>query len=168
AYLAAALLDLYEATFDEKYFLRSVQLVRKAIELFWDDAAGGFFVTAKGHESLIARMREEYEGPHPSGNSVMLLTMLKLHDYTGEAGYLDRADKLVRSFKSHLERFPMGHGWMMVALDYLKGPSREIVVSGPDPAPLLQVVPSRFLPNKVLALADGKASIPPLEGRGPV
>ncbi len=168
AYLAAALLDLYEATFDEKYFLRSVQLVRKAIELFWDDAAGGFFVTAKGHESLIARMREEYEGPHPSGNSVMLLTMLKLHDYTGEAGYLDRADKLVRSFKSHLERFPMGHGWMMVALDYLKGPSREIVVTGPDPAPLLQVVRSRFLPNKVLALADGKASIPLLEGRGPV
>jgi len=168
AYLSAALLDLYEATFDEKYFLEAKALVAKAIELFWDDAAGGFFVTAKSHESLIARMREEYEGPHPSGNSVMTLTLLKLFDYTGDAAYRDRADKVVRSYKAHLERYPMGHGWMMVALDYLKGPSKEIVISGPDPAPLLKVVRSRYLPNKVVALADGKASLPLLESRGPV
>ncbi|MBV8878657.1 MAG: thioredoxin domain-containing protein [Planctomycetaceae bacterium] len=168
SYLAAALLDLYEATFDATYFVEAKALVAKAIDLFWDDGAGGFFVTAKSHESLIARMREEYEGPHPSGNSVMTLTLLKLFDYTGDASYRDRADKVVRSFKSHLERYPMGHGWMMVALDYLRGPSKEIVISGPDPEPLLKVVRSRYLPNKVLALADGKAPIPVLEGRGPL
>jgi uncharacterized protein YyaL (SSP411 family) len=168
AYLAAALLDLYEATFDASYFAEAKALVAKALQLFWDDTAGGFFVTATSHESLIARMREEYEGPHPSGNSVMALTLLKLFDYTGDAAYRDRADKVVRSFKSHLERYPMGHGWMMVALDYLKGPSREIVITGPDPAPLLKVVRSLYLPNKVVALADGKAAIPLLEGRGPV
>jgi uncharacterized protein YyaL (SSP411 family) len=168
SYLAAALLDLYEATFDVRYFNEAKTLVAQANELFWDEAAGGYFVTAKSHESLIARMREEYEGPHPSGNSVMALTLLKLYDYTGDAAYRDRADKGVRSFKAHLERFPMGHGWMMVALDYLKGPSKEIVITGPDPGPMLKVVRGRYLPNKVLALADGKASIPLLEGRGPV
>jgi uncharacterized protein YyaL (SSP411 family) len=166
AYLAAALLDLYEATFQENYFTEAKSLVAKAIDLFWDDTAGGFFVSATSHQSLIARMREEYEGPHPSGNSVMTLTLLRLFDYTGEAAYRDRADKVVRSFKSHLERYPMGHGWLLVALDYLKGPSREIVISGPDPAPLLKVVRGLYLPNKVLALADGKAAIPLLEGRG--
>ncbi|HZE99986.1 MAG TPA: thioredoxin domain-containing protein [Planctomycetota bacterium] len=165
AYLAAAMLDLYEATFDGKYFNEAQSLVAAANTLFWDETAGGYFVSAKSHESLIARMREEYEGPHPSGNSVMTLTLLKLFDYTGDAAYRDRADKVVRSFKSHLERNPMGHGWMMVALDHLKGPSKEIVIAGPDPGPLLKVVRSRYLPNKVLALADGKASIPVLEGR---
>ena len=168
AYFAAALLDLYEATFDASYFAEAKALVEKAIELFWDESAGGFFVTAKSHESLIARMREEYEGPHPSGNSVMTLTLLKLFDYTGDATYRSRADKVVRSFKAHLERYPMGHGWMMVALDYLKGPSKEIVITGPDPAPFLRAVRSAYLPNKVLALADGTAAIPLLEGRGPV
>jgi uncharacterized protein YyaL (SSP411 family) len=168
AYLAAAMLDLYEATFDERYFREAKDLAARAVDLFWDDAAGGFFVTSKSHGSLIARMREEYEGPHPSGNSVMTLTLLKLFDFTGDAAYRDRADRVVRSFKSHLERYPMGHGWMMVALDYLRGPSREIVISGPDPAPLLKVVRSRYLPNKVLALADGQAAIPLLEGRGSV
>ncbi|HLY07872.1 MAG TPA: thioredoxin domain-containing protein [Planctomycetota bacterium] len=168
AYLAAALLDLYEATFDASYFAEAQALVAKAIELFWDETAGGFFVTATSHSSLIARMREEYEGPHPSGNAVMTLTLLKLFDFTGEAAYRDRADKVVRSFKSLLERYPMGHGWMMVALDYLKGPAKEIVITGPDPGPLLAVVRRSFLPNKVLALADGKAAIPLLESRGPV
>src|SRR6185436_6435241 len=110
-----------EATFDAKYFDEARGLVAKAVDLFWDDAAGGFFVTAKSAESLIARMREEYEGPHPSGDAMMTLTLLKLFDYTGDASYRDRADKVVRSFKAHLERYPMGHGWMLVALDYLKG-----------------------------------------------
>jgi uncharacterized protein YyaL (SSP411 family) len=165
AYLSAALLDLYEATFDARYFEEARGLAAKAIELFWDDAAGGFFTTAKGHEGLIARMREEYEGPHPTGNSVMTLTLLKLYDYTGDATWRDRADKVVRSFKSDLERYPAGHCWMLVALEYLQGPSREIVLAGPNPEPLLKVVRGRYLPNKVVALADGKAAIPLLEGR---
>jgi len=168
AYLAAAMLDLYEATFDAAYFDEARALALQAIELFWDDAAGGFFTTAKGHEALLARMREEYEGPIPTGNAVMALTLLKLHDLTGDAAFRDRADKVVRSYKADLDRYPAGHATLLCALDYLKGPSREIVVTGPDPEPLLKVVRSRFLPNKVLALADGKAKIPLLEARTPV
>src|SRR4029079_5870965 len=104
----------------------------------------------------------------PTGNSVLALTMLKLHDYTGDAAYLDRTDKVIRAYKSHLERYRAGHAYMLCALDYLKGPSREIVVTGPDPEPLLKIVRSRFLPHKVLALADGKAKIPLLESRTPL
>jgi len=168
AYLAQAMLDLYEATFNAAYYEEARGLVAKAIELFWDEQAGGFYTTSTSHDSLLARMREEYEGPHPTGNSVMLLALLKLYDYTGDAAYRDRADKAVRAFKSHLDRYPAGHAYMLCALDYLKGPSREIVVTGPDPEPLLKVVRSRFLPNKVLALADGKAKIPLLESRTPL
>ncbi len=162
------MIDLYEATFDAAYFEEAKALAARAIDLFWDETAGGFFTSAKGHASLITRMREEYEGPTPTANSVMVLTLLKLFDLTGEASYRDRADKTVRSYKAELERYPAGHAWMLCALDYLKGPSREIVVTGPDPAALLKVVRGRFLPNKVVALADGKAAIPVLEGRGPV
>jgi uncharacterized protein YyaL (SSP411 family) len=41
-------------------------------------------------------------------------------------------------------------------------------VTGPDPEPLLKVVRGRFLPNKVVGLADGKAKIPLLAERTPV
>jgi uncharacterized protein YyaL (SSP411 family) len=168
AFLSAAMLDLYEATFDPAYYEEARSLVATAVELFWDDKAGGFYTTAKGHEALIARMREEYEGPVPTGNSVLALTMLKLHDYTGDAAHQDRADKVIRAYKSHLDRYPAGHASLMCALDYIKGPSREIVVTGPDPEPLLKVVRGRFLPNKVVGLADGKSKIPLLADRTPV
>src|SRR6185503_21306920 len=63
AFLSAAMLDLYEATFDPAYYDEARALVASAVELFWDETSGGFYTTAKSHESLIARMREEYEGP---------------------------------------------------------------------------------------------------------
>jgi hypothetical protein len=165
AYLSAALIDLYEATFDGAYYEEARGLIAKAIELFGDETSGGFFTTAKGQASLIARMREEYEGPHPTGSSVMIFTLLKLHDLTGDAAYRERAEKAIRSYKADLERYAAGHAWMLCALDYLKGPSKEIVIAGPDPEPMLKVIRGRFLPNKVVALADGKAKIPLLEGR---
>ncbi|HLF94880.1 MAG TPA: thioredoxin domain-containing protein, partial [Planctomycetota bacterium] len=87
SYLSAALLDLYEATFDAAYFDEAERLAKKAVELFWDEKSGGFFTTALGDGTLIARMREEYEGPHPTGNSVMVMTLLKLSSLTGKAAY---------------------------------------------------------------------------------
>src|SRR6185436_17938313 len=82
AYLAAAMIDLYEATFDGAYYEEARVLTARAVELFGDPETGGFYTTAKGSASLIARMREEYEGPHPTGSSVMAMTLLKLHDLT--------------------------------------------------------------------------------------
>ena len=101
----------------------------------------------------------------PTGNSVMALTFLRLHSLTGEAGYREKAVRTIGSYASPLERFPQAFAYFLVAIDYLKGPSREIVIAGPEPEPLLRVVRSRFLPNMVVARADGTSKIPVLEGR---
>ena len=98
----------------------------------------------------------------------MTLVLLKLFDLTGNASYRESAEKTVKSMKAELERFPAGQAWMLCALDYMKGPSKEIVIGGPEPEAFLKVVRGMFLPNKVLARADGKAKIPILEGRGAV
>jgi uncharacterized protein YyaL (SSP411 family) len=168
AYLSAALLDLYETTFDPAYYDEGKRLAEKAVELFWDAGAGGFFATPAGEAHLLARMREEYEGPMPTGNAVLALVFLRLHGYTGEAVWRERAEKTIGSFKDQLDQVPSGHAWMLAAVDWLKGPAREIVVAGPDPEPLLRKVRTSFVPNKVVARADGRATLPLLEGKGPV
>ena len=165
AFLSAAMLDLYETTFDPAWYDQARSLAERALELFWDEKAGGFFFASKDHSNLISRMREDYEGPMPTGNSVMALTFLRLHSLTGEASYREKAIKTVGSYKTQLERHPQAFAYFLVAIDYLKGPSREIVIAGPDPEPLLRVIRRRFLPNGVVARADGKARIPLLEGR---
>jgi hypothetical protein len=168
AFLAAACLDLYEATFDASWFDEAKGLAARAVEEFWDGKAGGFYSSAKGHDGLLVRMREEYEGAQPSANGVLALVFLRLHALTGDEAFRERAVKTLSSFKSELDRYPAGQATMMMAVDWLKGPSREIVVSGPDPSGLLRPVREAFLPNAVVAFADGSARIPVIEGRGPV
>ena len=41
---------------------------------FWDDKAGGFFLTANDGEKLILRSKEIYDGALPSGNSVFAMS----------------------------------------------------------------------------------------------
>ena len=165
AYLSSALLDLYETTFDAAYYEEGRRLAEKAVELFWDAAAGGFFVTPAGEAHLLARMREEYEGPMPTANATLALVFLRLFGYTGEAAFRDRAEKTIESFKEQLDQVPSAQPTLLMAVDWLKGPAREIVVAGPDADALLGKVRSLFLPNTVVARADGGAKLPLLEGK---
>ena len=80
--------------------------------------------------------------------------------YNDPVGYFP-----IESFQHTLENRPAALAWFLCALDYLEGAAREIVIAGPNPEALLRAVRGPFLPNKVLAFADGKTSIPLLEGR---
>jgi uncharacterized protein YyaL (SSP411 family) len=165
AYLAAALLDLYETTFDASFHEAASRLAARAVELFWDERAGGFFAGA-ADPALFARLREDYEGPMPLANAVMALTLLRLHALSGAPELLDRAERTVASFSGLLGRIPSGLPSMLCAVDFLQGPVTTLVVAGPQPEVLLRAARKVFCPNLVMALADGRAAIPILEGRG--
>jgi uncharacterized protein YyaL (SSP411 family) len=167
AYLAAALLDLYETTFDAAYYEAATRLAAQAVELFWDERAGGFFAAA-ADEALFMRQREEHEGPMPLANAVMALTLLRLHALTGAPEFLDRAERTVASFHGALGRIPSGQASLLCAVDFLKGPVTAVVISGPDSEALLRAARKSFCLNQVVALADGRASIPILDDRGPL
>ena len=84
ALFVQALLDLYEAQFDRRHLELAVRLTEKQIELFEDRAAKArFFSTAAGDASLVMRVKEDYDGAEPSGNSVALLNLLRLAQITG-------------------------------------------------------------------------------------
>ncbi|HXG61914.1 MAG TPA: thioredoxin domain-containing protein [Planctomycetota bacterium] len=170
AFLAAALLDLYETTFDAAWLAEARRWADRAAELFGDAQAGGFYVTAAGREDLIARMREDYEGPMPTANATLALVFLRLHHLTGEDALRGRAEKTLASYASALERYPAGHATMLMAADFLVGPVREVVVSeGPGEDALLRAARRPFAPRKVVArAAAGAPPLPLLEGRGPV
>lgn len=170
AFLAAAFLDLYETTFEAAWLREARRLADRAAELFGDPAAGGFYVTSAGREDLIARMREDYEGPTPTANGTLAMVFLRLHHLTGEDALREAAEKTLASYASALERYPAGHATMLMAADFLRGPVREVVLSeGPGAEALLRVVRRRFAPLKVVARAGpGAPPLPLLEGRGPV
>ena len=75
--LADGLLALYEATFDERWFVAARELADTILDHF-ADPAGGFFDTADDHETLVTRPKDPQDNATPSGGSMATLVLLRL------------------------------------------------------------------------------------------
>ena len=59
------------------------QKFRDGLEKYYGDGQnGGFFMTGNDHEALIVREKPVYDGAEPSGNSVAVLNLLRLGEFT--------------------------------------------------------------------------------------
>ncbi|MCB9463786.1 MAG: thioredoxin domain-containing protein [Candidatus Eisenbacteria bacterium] len=168
--LASGLVELYEATFEPDWLSAAATVIDLAVPLFADDA-GGFFLTAEDHTDLIVRMKMGQDGSVPSGNSMAAETLLRLGRLLGREDLEERGEGTLRAFAAYLEKMPEGLHQMLLALDILEGPRREIVLAGgpgPDLDAMRRIVDRTFLPRTVLChgkglehseLARGKESI---------
>ncbi|HTB19153.1 MAG TPA: hypothetical protein VK708_13615, partial [Bryobacteraceae bacterium] len=153
AFFIGALLDLYEADFDARHIETAMQLAAKMRELFEDQSEGAFFSTAAGDNNLVLRMKDDYDGAEPSGNSVALVDLLKLAHFTDRAGYREAAERALQALGSKIVQQAVAVPQMLVGLDYYLGPRREVVIAGP-PESFLRAVRARFMPTSVTLLAD--------------
>jgi uncharacterized protein len=161
AFLTQGLLDLYEAGFDLHWLRWAVALERAQDELFWDARGGGYFDTAASDSFLLVRTRENYDGDTPAGNSVAAMNLLRLAEITGRADLKQKAEETFAAFGARLESSPGEMPAMAAALDFALSRPKQIVIAGKpgaaDTRALAQLVYERFLPNKILLLADGGA-----------
>ena len=166
ACFSAALLDVYEATFEPEYLDRAVAFTDVLLARFWDAQEGGFFFTSSDHEALISRSKSAFDGSVPSGNSVAASVLLRLYYATEKQDYLTKAEMLLRLFYDALEQNPFGFSNMLCGLDFYLRRPQEIVLLG-DPADtetkaLLHNIHASFTPNKTLLCLD--PSLPPQHG----
>ena len=176
AFLIAALLDLYEVTSKPRWLRTAMELDQVLEEHYEDQALGGFFMTSGDHERLLAREKPAYDGAEPSGNSVSVLNLLRLHEFTTRDEYRQRAEKAFRAFESVLARAPAALSEMMLALDFFLDTPKEIVIVTPtsrtQAEPFWAKLRGTFLPNRILSvvpqgepLEQQTALIPLLEGK---
>ncbi len=174
AYLAEALVDLYEATFELDYLTKARDLVDHMLGSFRDQDTGGFFYTAADHEKLICRKRDILDDATPAASGVAALALLRLERLTGNADYREAAEGALRSVKEFVDRAPMACGYTLLAVDFLLHPPIEIAVMGEGDmrAEMLRAIHERFLPRKVLAgsgdsgrAAELEKAVPLLAGK---
>ena len=155
AMVAAALLELYEATFERRWLDEARRLADDLLRLFWDDAIEGFYDTGHDAERLIVRPRNLFDNAVPSGSSVAIETLLRLAALIGEGAYEARALQALRPVADLMTRYPSGFGRFLCALDFHLGPRVEVALVVPprdgDAEALAQEVFGRFLPNRVVA-----------------
>jgi uncharacterized protein YyaL (SSP411 family) len=171
AFLLEALLTLYEATFEERYFSVARALGDEILARFADPQRGGFFSTATDHERLVARRKDLEDTPIPSGSSSAALGLLRLAALTGERAYERAAADALRLVHELAPRHPTAFGHLLQAIDFYNGPVHEVAIVGQPLEPLVRVIRERLRPRIVLAATRHPRAdtvVPLLEQRTPV
>ncbi len=172
ASLSDGLLTLYEATFDERWFLEARALANAMLSRFQDQSRAGFYDT-DGEEALITRTRSWEDNAIPSGNSMAADVLLRLGALTAEAGYEQEAVDILRATSHAAARYPSAFGHLLSALNFYLSPPEEIAIVGDptadDTRALVKVIYGHYRPSKVVALGlpkdDGETVVPLLAGR---
>ena len=158
ALFVQGLLDLYEAQFDLRHLSLAVRLTEKQRELFEDAEQGAFFSSADGDTSLVLRVKEDYDGAEPSGNSVAVMNLLRLAQMTNRPGFRESAEKTFAAFAPRLSHVPVAVPQMLAACEWVLSEPREIILvgekEGADTRALLRVLRRRFAPNRIVLLVD--------------
>jgi uncharacterized protein YyaL (SSP411 family) len=157
--LIGGLLDLYQADFNVHWLTWAVSLQEEQDQLFWDAQRGGYFDASQSDSHLLARTREAYDGAEPSPNSTAAMNLLRLAQITNRADWRMKAEETLQAFGHILETNPEVVPALASAVDFRIAQTKQIVITGApgasDTRVLLHLVNERFLPNKILLLADG-------------
>ena len=157
AFFIAGLIDLFEASGEASWLERALELAAVVQSEFADRTLGGYFMTGSRHEELIAREKPAHDGAIPSGNSVMIMNLLRLHTLTDGKQYLEQAERALAAFAVTLSSAPTALTEMLLALDFLLDTPKQVVIVAPRgdreaAQRLLEQFRGTFLPNRMLAL----------------
>jgi uncharacterized protein YyaL (SSP411 family) len=175
AFFIDGLLNLYEATFEERWLTEAVALNDVLIEHYLDRSGGAFYFTANDAEALIARTKNPRDGAIPSGNSIEAMNLLRLANLLDRKDYRTHAEGIFRAFKKTVESSPGQFERLLCAVDFYHDTTQQIAIIGPREsaatAALVHTAFANYLPNKVVAWAPdepGADAIALLRGKKPI
>src|ERR1035437_4960115 len=154
AFLLDGVIHLYEATLAPAHLDFAIKLAEAMIAKFYDAANGGFWQSMAGTNDLILRVKDDYDGAEPSGNSVAALALLNLAAITGREDFRQPADATMQLFAHRLKSQPAALAFMLHALDFWLDEPRRVVIAGESnhakAKELLHAAHSVYQPNKIV------------------
>ena len=154
AFLLDGVIHLYEATLKPIHLDFACELATAMIARFHDPANGGFWQSPAATSDLILRVKDDYDGAEPSGNSVATLALLKLAAITGRDDFRQPAEATLQLAASRLQKQPAALAYMLHALDFWLDEPRRVAVIGDTNSTnfhkLLIAAHSVYQPNKIV------------------
>ncbi len=163
-----ALLDLFEADPTPEYLERALDIAKRGLTQFEDSIHGGFFSTAAEDPAIVLRIKDEYDGAEPSGNSAAADALLRLAKLTGDDEYSRRAGSVFACLANKISQQPTTAPLLLAAVGrHLAAPEQTVLrfaVSTPAIEQAVLRYRQEFKPfGVVLALSDAAAaSLAPL------
>jgi uncharacterized protein YyaL (SSP411 family) len=171
AFLGQAALSLFEATGQADYLQKAVLLTRQIADRF-EDPEGGFFSTEGSAADLLIRMKDDYDGAEPSGNSLAVDLFLRLGHLLGEESMAPHALRALAAASAKIKAQPTMAPQLLCALARSFAPPEQYVIRVadegaarlPEVQALLQQQRGQFKPFlSVFSLTDeAAASLAPI------
>ncbi len=122
-FLSQALLSFFEISQREEYLRASAEIMKRAIDLFWDPQDWGFYDSSLEGEGLLrVRFKSLQDTPTQSANSSAIYTLLLLGSITGEGEFLSYGEKALQAFARFVREVPLASPSYFIGLyAYLKG-----------------------------------------------
>jgi uncharacterized protein YyaL (SSP411 family) len=173
AFYLSGVIELYEATLDPERLEFAITLADAMVARFYDSEHGGFWQSAADSKDLILRVKDDYDGAEPSGNSVATLALLKLAAITDRKDFREPAEATLRLLSARLEKLPHAVPYLLQALDFTMEEPRRVVIAGDANdsrmKELIRAAHSVYQPNKVVlgnvgAVEEFAQTLPPKDG----
>ncbi len=116
-HLAAGLVALAQATFEERFLTAATSLVDKAFELFFDAERVAFRTTAVNEKTLPVTTWSTHDNASPSGASTLIEATLALGALLSRSDYIDRARAYLSRHADEAVAHPLAFGHLLTALD---------------------------------------------------
>jgi uncharacterized protein YyaL (SSP411 family) len=165
ANVAHGLLELHVATGELRWLREAHRLALLAVDLFGDEQRGGFFLSPRDGEELVARTKELDDHPLPSGNSMLAHVLLRLARIYGDDELERQAVSVLRLVRPALERAPAAFGWALCGLQLRLAVPRELALVGGVDSAVAQAALAPWEPDTVVAVGPAE-DVPLLAGKG--
>jgi uncharacterized protein YyaL (SSP411 family) len=170
AFFIQALIDLFETVHDASYLEAANSLADRMRSMFEDVENGAFYSTGGADTSLILRMKDDYDGAEPSGNSMAVLVLLRLSRLVQNETFRASAGRALQAFSRRFAAAAVAIPQLLVAYMYSTAASKQVVIAGEPDSKLLRFVQRQFLPETETFLASGSvapecAEMRPVDGQ---
>jgi uncharacterized protein YyaL (SSP411 family) len=158
AFVIDGLLALYRATLEARWLDLALVLAETMVAEFADPDGPGFFDSAPGHGTPVARSRDLHDGATPSGNAVAADVLLHLGAMTGNDAFSERASGILEAMSRTMREQPLGAGRYLAAADFYFGPVKEVAIAGEhqdaNVISLLDATYAGYEPNLIVGYVD--------------
>lgn len=151
AYLIAALVDVYQITFETKYLKLAAQCTDYVFEHFLDAESSMFFYTDIDQNDILFRKKDLYDNATPSGNSTMVHNLQRLGILLDRPEWREAASKMRSALRETLEKYPQSFARWATAMLHEIYPLQEIAIVGENAFEKALDIQRGFLPNMVIA-----------------
>lgn len=165
SFTISAFIDLYQATFDEKWLHKANELTDYTILHFFDNSSGMFYYTSDNHFDLIARIMEISDNVIPSSNSEMAMNLFVLGNYFNNESFIQKAQQMLNNIQKRLQHNIFSYSnWGLLGIHFIK-PLYEVAIVGSDSDRIRKSLDKNYLPDALFLGGINEGTLSLLEGK---